>query len=180
MKKHILLASFAGILILSACHNKKYEMYNMMPMNVDISEYINKGDYSVDSCNHHLSRLKHNTAKPLVADDEVLLQARLLKWRVNYNKWLKKNNQDTLMFTAEQLFEKTKYQYSYVVTNSPVDVYKTETGLRINGIENLHLYIQLNEKGELISDYTENNYVDTACDSINSVDQEIYKKKINS
>ena len=176
MKKNILLASIVSIIVLSSCKHQKYQMYNMMPMMVDVSDYVNDGDYSADSCRHRLNRLIRT--KPLVLDQshEVILQLKLKNWKNNYNRWLKANGRDTINIDAGQLFDKTSYQYSYMVTDKPVDVYRTDTHITVNGIRNMHFYLQLNQEGVFISDYDENNYMDTRCDSINARYQDIYSK----
>jgi hypothetical protein len=174
MKKITLLVSVLIVIILSSCKQQKYEMHNMMPMLVDVSEYINSGDFIPDSCKHRLNRLKRTS--PLVLDEshETLLQIKLKKWKANYNHWLRQNKRDTVYFNLESLAKRTKYQYSYVITDKPVDVYRTDTPLSINGIENIHFYIQLDDKGEFVSDFSENNYQDTSCDTDNSEFQDIY------
>ncbi len=176
MKKIVLMVCLVLAIGLSACKNKKYEMYNMMPMQIDISDYVNSGEFEPDSCRHRLNHLKRKS--PLLLDEsrEILLQIKLKRWIAEYNRWLKKNNRDTLNLGVERLFEKTRYQYSYLITDKPVDVYRTDTPLSINGVINICLFIQLDEKGDFISDYDENNFVDTPCDSVNSRFQDIYSK----
>ncbi len=152
-----------------------------MPMTVDVSEYINSGDFEPDSCKRRLNRLKRTLPKEMSAADEIMLQIKLKKWKNNYNQWLRKNKRDTVVINVDLLNAITSYQYSYVITDKPVDVYRTNTSIKINGIENLQLFIQVDDKGDFVSDYTENNYLDTSCDTINSRYQDIYtEQKIES
>lgn len=177
--KTIMLLIFTATLF--SCKQKKYEMYNMMPMTVDVSEYINSGDFEPDSCKRRLNRLKRTSPKEMGVADEIMLQIKFKKWKNNYNQWLRKNKRDTVVINVDLLHTITSYQYSYVITNKPVDVYRTNTSIKINGIENLQLYIQVDDKGDFVSDYTENNYLDTSCDTINSRYQDIYtEQKIES
>ncbi len=176
LKNFGLAVLLPAVFLLSGCSPKKYSMYNMMPMVTDISEFINSGEYLPDSCNHRLNRLKHLTPLKLDGTHEVLLQIKFKKWVADYNHWLKQNDRDTISANLEFIYEKTKYLYSYLITDSPVDVYRTDTHLRINGKEDMRFYIELNDKGDFISDYSENNFVDTPCDTDNSQFQDVYGK----
>lgn len=176
--KHLFVLTCATLafMFISSCKHQKYEMNNMMPMPVDVSEFINSGDYEPDSCKRRLNHLKRTS--PLVLDEsyETMLKIKLKKWKDNYNVWLKKNGYDTLYFNIESLllYKLTRYQYSYIITDRPVDVYRTDTPLSINGIENIRFYFQLDEKGEFVSDFSENNFLDTPCDTDNSEYQDVY------
>ena len=171
-----LLLSFAliFILLLGSCKPHKYEMNNMMPLPVDISEYINTGEFEPDSCKKRLNRIIRTSPLKLDESYEVMLQIKLKKWRDNYNHWLRKNNYDTIYFNLESLHKMTQYQYSYIITDSPVDVYRMDTPLQINGMNRMSFFIQLDNKGEFVSDFNENNFLDTSCDTINSRFQDVY------
>lgn len=181
MKKGGFLISTIIALVFISCKHQKYEMNNMMPMPVDISDYINSGDFEPDSCKHRLNRIKRTSPRGLDQSYETMLQIKLKKWKDNYNLWLKKNKHDTIYFNPEalSLFAISKYQYSYVITDKPVDVYRTDTPLRINDIDNIRFYFQLDENGEFVSDFSENNFLDTPCDTDNSEYQDIYTINIS-
>ena len=179
MKNVILLAGIVALMLLNSCEEaapKKYEMNNMMPMLVDVSQYINSGEFVLDSCRHRLDRLKRTHPIEMDQSYETMLQIKLKKWKSNYNRWLKQNKRDTIYFNIESLYKVTKYQYSYIITDKPVDVYRTDTPLRLNDIDKIHFYIQLDAKGEFVSDYSENNFLDTSCDDANSEFQDVYSK----
>lgn len=174
MKFKLLLFVGCIAIYFTSCKNGHYEIYNQTPLLVDISELINSGKYELDSCNKRLNRIKRVEPKNMTEQDETMLQIKLKRWKINYNKWLLQNNRDTITFNEEFLFERTSYQYTYFITEKPVDVYRLDSRLRINGIENIQLFIQVDEAGDFISDFSEVNFVDTPCDKFNAVEQDIY------
>ena len=176
--KHLYLFLLT-IITFAACKSKNghYVIYNQIPTMVDVSELINSEKYSIDSCDRRVKRLIKTNPFKFTDVNESDLQFKLRKWKSEYNTWLKKHERDTINFVADKLFEKTTYQYSYFITDSPVDVYRTDTKVRVNGIENMMFFIRVDDMNEIYSDYSETNWIDTKCDTINSRYQSIYKER---
>lgn len=152
-------------------------MTNMLPETIDVTSYIESGQFRPDSCEGRLDRLIKQ--KPMVLSDnyENILQDKLSKWKDEYNSWLLKYNRDTINFTVDKLVSKTKYQYTYFQTDKPIDVYRTDLGIEINGNRDFKLFIGLDQSGEIHSDFKDNGWIINSCDSINSIIQNIYEKK---
>jgi hypothetical protein len=174
VKQTIYIGLFA--LTLTSC-GRKYEMTNMLPETIDVTNYIEDGQFRPDTCEGRLDRLIR--LKPMVLDSnfESRLQDKLIKWETEYNNWLLKQNLDTINFTVDKLADKTKYQYSYFQTDEPIDVYRTDLGIEINGIQNFKLFLGLDKNGELYSDYKEDGWIINSCDTANSIIQDIYEQK---
>lgn len=152
-------------------------MTNMLPETIDVTSYIESGLFRPDSCEGKLDRLINQ--KPLVLNDnyENILQGKLVKWKNEYNSWLLKHNRGTINFTVDKLVSKTKYQYSYFITDEPIDVYRTDLGIEINGNKDFKLFIGLDKNGKIYSDYKEDGWIINSCDSVNSIIQNIYGQK---
>lgn len=152
-------------------------MTNMMPETVDVTSYIESGEYFPDSCAGRLDRLiKH---KPLLLDEsyEIELQGKLAKWKKESNGNLLESNLDSIDFTVQCLFSRTRYQYSFILTAEPIDVYRTDLGISINGNKDFRLFIGLDKYGKIVTDYQDTGWIINNCDSINSMIQYIYSKK---
>ncbi len=149
-------------------------MTNMLPETIDVTSYIENGQFRPDSCEGRLDRLIKQ--KPMVLNDsyENGLQDKLIKWKAEYNNWLLKHNRDTINFTIEKLVSKTKYQYSYFQTDEPIDVYRTDLGVEINDNNDFKLFIGLDKNGKIYSGYKEDGWIINTCDSVNSIIQNIY------
>lgn len=162
------------VLFFVSC-KQKYEMYNMiLQKNIDVTSYIRSGEFVPDSCEGRLDRLMKK--KPMILDEsyEDKLQAKLLKWRIGYNKWLREKGEDTISLTVDKIVDKTSYQYSYFMTNHPVDVYRTNLGIDLAGYKDFKLYIRAYQNGKIHADYYESGWIINNCDSINSIQSVIY------
>ncbi len=146
----------------------------MSPDIIDVTEYVESGQYHTDSCKGKLEKLIR--IKPFILDGkyETQLQNKLVLWKQHYNSWLLENKRDTLDFYIVDLVKKTTYQYSYFITSEPIDVFRTDTDIKINGIGNLKLFLQIDKDSLIISNYNENGWVIDDCDSANSIIQDLY------
>ena len=129
----------------------KYEITNSIPEKIDITKYIESGEFIIQNCEGRLDKIIKVKPKILDKSYENLLQKKLKSFDINY-----------LNFKVNNLHQSTIYQYSYFITSEPIDVYKTE--LKINSKIKKIIYIRLNQKGELISDFSEFNWVENNCD----------------
>ena len=152
-------------------------MTNAIPETIDVTEFIESGEYYPDSCEGRLNKLVKVRPRKLDQTYENELQKKMSQWRNEYNDWLKKNKRDTVFFKVENLVGKTTYQYSSFMTNQPLDVYRTDTDIELNGIKNFRFFIEIDNAGNIFSDYQDNGWVYDNCDSINSVVQNIYGTK---
>jgi hypothetical protein len=171
VKQTIYIGLFA--LTFASC-GRKYEMTNMLPETIDVTSFVESGQFRPDSCEGRLDRLIKQ--KPLVLNDnyESILQDKLVRWKTEYNRWLEQHNRDTITFTVDKLVSKTKYQYSYFRTDEPIDVFRTDLGIEINGNKDFKLFIGLDKNGEICSDFKEDGWIINSCDSVNSIIQDIY------
>lgn len=146
----------------------------MLPETIDVTSYVESGQFLPDSCEGRLDRLIKQ--KPLVLNDnyESILQDKLVRWTAEYNRWLLQHNRDTIIFTVDKLISKTKYQYSYFQIYEPIDVYMTDLGIKINGNKGFKLFIGLDTNGKICSDFKESGWIINSCDSVNSIIQNIY------
>ncbi len=144
-----IVLSFILLSILSCGHRVKYEMNNMLPEIVDVTGFIESGKYFPDSCDGALIRLI--STKPLILDDsyETELQAKLESWKSGKSATLE----------IPDIYKKTIYQYSYLLTSEPIDVYKTSLDS-----EN-KLFIRLKD-GKIFDEFKEDGWVISKCDSI--------------
>jgi hypothetical protein len=146
----------------------------MLPETIDVTSYVESGQFRPDSCEGRLDRLIKQNPIVLNGSYETDLQDKLSKWKSEYNSWLLKHNRDTIVFSIDGLANKSKYQYSYFVTDEPIDVYRTDLDIEINGNKNFKLFIRLDKNGRIYSDYKEEGWVSNSCDSVNSITQNIY------
>ncbi len=139
------------MLFISCNDRKKYEMNNMIPEMVDVTEYIESGNFKPDSCEGRLDKLVK--IKPILLDQsfEIKLQQKITKWKKEIN-------------SIQNLYKKTIYQYSYIIDFEPVDVYRTELETKANIKKNF--YIRINQKGEIISNYSDSNWVKNNCEKL--------------
>ena len=136
--------------ILQSCNeNIKYEMYNMMPELVDVTELIESGEYIPDSCNGRIDKLIKVSPKVLDESYEIELEKRLINLKTEYLKSHK--------LKANSLYRNTVYEYSYLIDFDPIDVYKTKIIIEPN-IE-LDIFIRLDKTGKIYSDFSETNWV---------------------
>ncbi len=142
-------------------------MYNMLPESIDVTEYIESGEFRPDSCEGRLDRLIKVNPLKLNSTHELQLQGKLRQWKTENNSRLITNDSDTIKLEDIGLLSKTTYQYSYFITTKPVDVYRTDW--IINTIENKQfcLFIQFDENGNINSNYEDHGWVINSCDSIN-------------
>ncbi len=160
-------------LIVISC-GQKYEMMNMMPEKMNVTKYIESEEFRPDYCEERLDRLIK--VDPLILNEscESELQIKLQQWKDDYNGWLFKNGKDSIDFHVSDLFRKTKYQYSYFVFYDPINVYRSDLGIEMNGIKEFKLFIRLDNEGKIYSDYRERGWIINSCDSVNSINQSIY------
>lgn len=177
--KQLILISTVLVTFHSCGHKKKYEMITMESneIPVDVTKYIESGEFLPDSCEGRIDRLIK--VKPLILDRsyENVLLSKIDKWKNEYNKWLKNNKRDTIDFKLSDLYKKTIYQYSYFINSDPIDVYKTKTDIEINGNKDFCFFIRLDQNGKIFHDYKEDGWVLNSCDSINSNIPDIYGEK---
>ncbi|MGX7666692.1 hypothetical protein [Flavobacterium pedocola] len=128
-------------------------MNNMVPEMIDVSEYVQNGNFIPDSCEGRLDKLIK--VKPILLNKsyETVLQIKIDKW---------KKSSDVKIINTQNLFENTTYQYSYILHTEPVDVYKTQLETDSNHQKNI--YVRLNQKGKIISDYSDVNWVQNNCE----------------
>ena len=62
----------------------------------------------------------------------------------------------------DSIYKSTFYLYSYFIIDEPIDVYKTK--INIKGNKDIELFIRLNQKGKIDSDFSENNWVENNCE----------------
>ena len=149
-------------------------MTNTLPETIDVTNYIESDQFRPDSCEGRLDRLIKKKPLPLNSSYENQLQDKLEKWKTEYNNWLTENNRKIIDFNIPDLVHKTKYQYSYFQTHDPIDVYRTDLGIDINGNKAFKLFICIDNDGKIYSDYKEDGWIINSCDSVNSIIQDIY------
>ncbi len=171
MKQYIFLGLISLLLI--SCEHK-YEITNMLAEKIDVTNYIGSGEFRTDSCENDLNRLVR--INPLIFDNtyETQLQNKLEKWMKEYNIWLSQNYRNRIDFSVSNLISKTTYQYSYFITDEPIDVYRTDLGIEVNDIANFRLFIRLDKNGHIFDDYKADGWIINSCDSLNSRTQDIY------
>ena len=128
-------------------------MNNMIPEMIDVSEYVQNGNFIPDSCEGRLDKLIK--VKPIILNKsyETELQRKIDKW---------KKSSDVKINYTQNLFENTTYQYSYIIRTEPIDVYRTQLETDRNNQKNI--YIRLNQKGQIVSDYSDVNWVQNNCE----------------
>ena len=184
MIKHLLnrkqLVPLFFVLIVSSGCGNKYEMTNSVPEAIDVTEYIESGEFYPDSCDGRLDKLIKTHPRTLDQSYEVELQKKLNHWKNEYNNWLKENSRDTIVFEINNIVSNTSYQYSYFITDDPIDVYRTDTEIELNEIKKFSFFIRIDKAGNIFSDYKEDGWIFNNCDSINSIIQNIYSPDIET
>ena len=130
-------------------------MTNMIPENVDVTEYIESGKFLIDSCEGRIEKLTKVNPIVLNKNYEIELRNKLQIWKKNYSKSSKIEKLDSI-------YKSTFYLYSYFIIDEPIDVYKTK--INIKGNKDIELFIRLNQKGKIDSDFSENNWVENNCE----------------
>ena len=130
-------------------------MTNMIPENVDVTEYIESGKFLIDSCEGRIEKLTKVNPIVLNKNYEIELRNKLQIWKKNYSKSSKNEKLDSI-------YKSTFYLYSYFIIDEPIDVYKTK--INIKGNKDIELFIRLNQKGKIDSDFSENNWVENNCE----------------
>lgn len=135
----------------------KYIITNMLPEQIDVTNYIESGEFRPDSSEGKLERLIK--VKPLALGNhyEKVLQEKFDKWKTDYNKLVRIKNIDTIDFKIAEIHKSTTYQYSYFALHDPIDVYRTVTEIETKGNKHLNLFIQLDRNGTVLSDYKEDD-----------------------
>ncbi|TAE48946.1 MAG: hypothetical protein EAZ89_14695 [Bacteroidetes bacterium] len=162
--KPILLCIGLILSLLTSC--RKYQMYNMVPEIIDVSAYIESGQYMPDSCEGSLDRLIRRDPLVLTQQHESQLQEKLQAWKTEYNHQQLGMGKDTISVMITDLADKTRYQYSYFPIYEPTDVYRTDLRTERNGQTVLYLFIKVENGGEMFSDYKERGWVINRCDSL--------------
>jgi hypothetical protein len=119
---------------------------------VDVRPFIKVG-YKPVYCNGSIEKLIK--LKPVDFNKQ-----QRLSLKASFFRWYSENYSDKVVDSTFDLMRNTKYQYSYIITDYPVDVYKTE--VKINN-KNIKLYIRL-DKDTLITPYAPDSWVESSCD----------------
>ena len=149
---------------------QEYKMTDMFGKEVSVTTLINSGKFKPIFCQERLDKLIEINPILLDKNYEDNLQNQFSFWLDKYNQTLKTKKIDTLNVKIDKLFEKTKYQYSYIIdkVENPIKVYRTD--ILINQNRQLRLFIRADNNNELFErDYKTTGWVINECDSINSV-----------
>jgi hypothetical protein len=146
-------------------------MADMFGKEVSVSNLISSGKFKPVYCGERLDKLIEINPTLLDKNYEDNLQNQFAFWLDKYNQNLKdKKKLDTLSVKIDKLFEKTKYQYSYIIdkVENPIKVYRTD--ILVNQNRELRLFIRADNNNKLFErDYKATGWVINECDSINSV-----------
>lgn len=135
-------------------------MTNMVPESIDVTDYIISGEFKPDSCNGSIDKLIKTNPKSLDFSYENKLQNKFMTWVQNNGD----SSLDYLKRGITDIYNKTTYQYSYFITYEPVDVYLTTITFNNTDLKDLNLFIRLNRKGQITSEYQESGWVTNSCD----------------
>ena len=128
-------------------------MWNMIPEEIDVTEYVKSGEYKIDSCGGRIDKLiRVMPKKPYKNFDSFTFE----KAKIFFTS-LKKNE----TIEKVELLKKTKYIYTYFIAYKPIDVY--ETRILVDKKET-KIYIRANEKGDFIDNYSETKWVTNECE----------------
>lgn len=152
--KYIICTILFFSLLQSCNQNVKYEMNNMLPEIVNVTKYVESGEYIPDSCEGRIDKLIKVNPIVLNKSCEIELEKKLLNWKNSSFKSFKN-------IKIDSLYKKTIYQYSYIIDSEPIHVYKTN--IRIQPNTEKSIFIRLNQNGEIYSDFSENSWVVDNC-----------------
>ena len=130
-------------------------MENVVPESIDVTEYIESGKFVIDSCEGRIDKL--TKINPLILNKkyEIELKNKLQIWKKNNLKSSKREKLDSI-------YKSTFYQYSYLISSEPIDVYKTKIKIETN-LEK-EMFIRLNQNGKIYSGFSENSWVKNNCE----------------
>lgn len=167
------------MITLFACNNSgiRYVIQNMNGDDVNVTNLITSGQFLPDSCEGRFEKLIKLKPKVLDDQDETRLQYELSQWIKEYNNWLFNYGREQIDLKLKNIYKITSYQYSYIIKDDYVDVYRTDTNWEINGIKEFKLFIRFDKKGKIMTGFKDGGWVINNCDSINSVIQNIYSKR---
>lgn len=140
-------------LLQSCTRHVKYEMQNMLPETVDVTEYVESGTFIPDSCEGRIDKLIKVKPRMLDKDYEARLEEKLRQ--SDSFKSISKIKPDSL-------YKTTLYQYSYFVNYEPIDVYKTK--IKAGPNTEKEIFIRLTQAGKIYSGFSENSWVLNKCD----------------
>jgi len=145
-------------------------MTDMFGKEVSVTNLISSGKFRPVYCQERIDKLIEINPTLLDRNYEDNLQNQFAFWLDKYNQILKTKKLDTLSVKIDKLFEKTKYQYSYIIdkVENPIKVYRTD--ILVNQNKELRLFIRADNDNKLFErDFTATGWVINECDSINSV-----------
>lgn len=150
LKKIILLSWLTAV---SCSQSKKYQMSNMLGGEdpVDVTKLVvDHGFKPIYDRQKNIRALLNPDPAIIGIPQENQLKAEFKKWLQENNPKLDLSGVDTLQLSAH-----SSYQYSYLITDDPVDVYKTE--VKIND-QQVVAYFRM-EKGNLMFPYKEEGWI---------------------
>jgi hypothetical protein len=140
------------ILILTSC-NKRYKLSNMVPEEIDVTNFIESGDYLPDSCKGQLNRLTriHNSSYQI---DTLRVKQMIVQWTIDNH----------IESTQDITYSSPKYKYTYFITTEPIDVYSISFRHYLPAPKDYRLYFRIDNTGKLISGLSTDSWVTTKCD----------------
>jgi hypothetical protein len=150
MSKKIFL--FISIIFISCSPKTKYEMPNMLGgENIDVTDLVVTAGFKpvYDSTKNICALINPNPIKINITYES--------KLKEEFKRWLVEKNCkfDTVEVDKISLLKYSKYQYTYLITYNPVDVYRLE--VKINSNVNI-AYFRM-EKGGLILPFKDEGWV---------------------
>ncbi len=141
----------------------------MLGQEIDVTELVKSGKFKPNYCQGGIDKLIDTRPTTVDLQYEIELQNQLLVWVDKYNQMLKNKNEDTVVFKFDNLYAKTKYQYSYIINSvdKPIAVYRTDIKTKDN--KDLRLFIRMEQNKFFENDYKANGWVINECDSLNSI-----------
>jgi hypothetical protein len=141
------------ILVLASC-NKRYKMSNMLPEEIDVTHFIESGDFLPDSCEGQFNRLirTHNASYQI---DTAKVKQMIVQWTIDYH----------IESTQNLTYSSPKYKYTYFIAKEPIDVYSISFRRYLPTPDDRRLYFRTDNKGKLISELSSDGWVTTKCDA---------------
>lgn len=162
-----LIKYLIALFLLSSCDIGKYKIYDMgNDEYVSVDKLIESGEYKPEICNGTFDKLIKTVPPTINISATKNLNELLNKWANNEEayRWAKG---DSIKFAHNQkdIYELTKYKYTYILSEKPIHVFSTCTIVwHYKERDYFPLFIRIDDKGDIVGEYSDDNIIQNPCD----------------
>ncbi|MBK6835292.1 MAG: hypothetical protein IPG89_13910 [Bacteroidetes bacterium] len=133
---------------------------------VSVDKLIESGEYKPEICNGTFDKLIKTVPPTIKISATKNLNELLNKW-ANEEEAYRWANGDSIKFAHNQknIYELTKYKYTYILAGSPTHVFSTCTTVwHYKERDYFPLFIRIDEHGNIVGEYTDSGIIQNPCD----------------